>query len=218
MRVWLDHEIEDVTAYRLAEFERRASRKVLPPVPVDMLAEVLFDLRLLYDLIDEPPGVVVLGGLAVAEKIIIVNEKHLAEFMTEPGRDRFTIAHEMGHWDLFEQQRVVAPRCGFPDRGNGYDARLECRSAGGRDVKVVERVWWRPSDVDEESAVDRYASALLMPKHLLLPALGGVATGDWRNFYLIPERFGVTAIALAARLQRLKLLPAVKEEILLQCG
>ena len=227
---WKDADLEVETAARIAEYEQRLGHKVVPPVPLESIAETLFDLTLLYQVIEEQSGLQILGGLSVAEKTIVINEKHLPEFRAKPGRERFTLAHEIGHWDLYEQRR--SNRQGdFFGGESAKDTRMVCRSAGGLDVKVLKQAWVdddvhlvesylrrKRDDAVEGPAVDRYAAALLLPKRLLLPAYEPVEVHEWRDLGPLADQFGVTLSTLSKRLQKMGKLHVREDGRLFKCS
>jgi hypothetical protein len=214
VKFWRNAELEVHTACRLAEYERKTGRKVEPPVRVELLAEVLFDLRLTYEPLDVLPGFFVPAAFCPESKLVVVNERHRAVFTAKPGLERFSVGHEVGHWDLFEKDKDT--RTGFLFGRTDADSRVDYRTAGGVPVKFIKGIWsddgsyqvlshlQRTCDApDVASAVNRYASALLMPERLLLPELHGIDTSNWPSLYRIAELFGVTISALTRRLRRL---------------
>jgi Zn-dependent peptidase ImmA (M78 family) len=207
-------ELEAHTAGRLAEYERKTGRKVEPPVQVEKLAEVLFDLRFSYEPLDVPLDMFGPAALRPELKTIIVNEIHRAVFTEKPGVERFSVGHEVGHWDLFEKDKDT--RTGFLFGHTAADSRVDYRTPSGVPVKFIKGLWTndgkhevlsflqRTCDApDVASAVNRYASALLMPKYLLLPVVNGIDATRWSNLYRVAEQFGVTISALTTRLRRL---------------
>jgi hypothetical protein len=214
MKFWRNDAIEDITAGRLAEYERETGRKLEPPIRVELLAEVLFDLRFSYEPFDVLPGFFVPAAFCPESKTVVVNERHRAVFIEKPGVERFSVGHEVGHWDLFEKDKDT--RTGFLFGRTDADSRVNYRTAGGVPVKFIRGIWTNdgrhevlsflqrtcdPTDV--ASAVNRYASALLMPESLLLPELQGIDTSNWPSLYRVAELFGVTISALTKRLRRL---------------
>jgi hypothetical protein len=105
------------------------------PVPVESIAEDLLGLSIGED--EELP---VSGMLLPAERQIWVNAREAQE---SPGRRRFTVAHEVGHW--------------------------VCQALGGR----TEPVYCRAEDVGEgadrslEREANVFAAELLMPEPLV---------------------------------------------------
>jgi Zn-dependent peptidase ImmA (M78 family) len=214
LRFWSNDALDDHTAGRLAEYERKTGRKVEPPVPVELLAEEVFDLRLSYEPVEGVPGLSVFGCLNPAKRTVYVNTDYRALFTEKPGLERFTVAHEVGHWDLFEQHNDKETGSLF---GVPAPEVLNCRTRGGVPAKFIRRLW-RGSDAFDvlsflqsrkdsptvASAVDRYASAMLMPKSLLLLAFRAANVRDWPDLYAIRDRFQVSITALVIRLERLK--------------
>jgi len=154
-----------------------------PPIDVDDLAEERAGLDVqehsdLRSLVGSPGGP--LSGLLLpASDRIYVDA---VEAQRSPGRRRFTIAHELGHWYLHRA---------------GGDARF-CRSedVGGSaaELRAARRI---------EAEANRFAAALLMPESLVrrdAPACR----------YSVPalaRRFGVSVAAMQVRLEALQLLP-----------
>jgi len=213
MKYWRNVDIEARVSSRLAEFGCQTGRKAEPPIPVDLLAEKLFDFTVVYEEMPEPKGLQVLGGLVRRQKKIVVNERYARDPKQGWGRSRFTIAHEIGHWDLSEMTKSDK-QCEFD--GTATSSRMLCRSASGLIVEVTKRLWHderlqaelrraetMKDEPWEKRAVDRYASELLMPKHLVLNAVEGVDLTQWPNLYRLKDLFGVTISALRIRLSSL---------------
>jgi len=88
------------------------------PVPVEAIAEDLLGLSVGED--DELP---VSGLLLPAERQIWLNGREARE---NPGRRRFTLAHELGHWVCQCLEGRTAPvYCRSEDLGAGADRELE---------------------------------------------------------------------------------------------
>lgn len=81
------------------------------------------------------------GFLAVKEKVVVVNNAH------PPTRRRFTIAHEIGHYQLHRRKKADTPV--FIDRT------VFCRGAPSSADAVAERAL--------EREANHYAAELLMP-------------------------------------------------------
>jgi IrrE N-terminal-like domain len=108
-----------------------------------------------------------------------------------PGRRRFTIAHELGHWVL-DRRRGIRPAPTPP-------IKLMLTDAAGAN----ERLAWMLDYPDEELDANQFAAAILMPEHLLSHARA--ATTDPKE---LAERFGASTEALARRQTFLDLLAA----------
>ena len=103
-----------------------------------------------------------------------------------PGRRRFTIAHELGHWQL----HVRATDAVIYDRSDDISDVAEPTSAN----KALRR---------REAEANEFARELLMPE--LLMREQAAATGC--NLAALSERFGVSRPAMILRLKLLRLLP-----------
>ena len=210
---WRNSVIEDRAEQRLIEFQALTSWHPSPPVPIEQIAEHLFDLSILWDLIEAPRGLTILGGLRVEDKQIVMNEAHTERFRGNPGLERFTIAHEVGHWDLSEAGHRVALRNPLPGL-ESESFKLKCR--GGGDVLVTKALWNDEKArealalyeklVDqpaERRPVDRYAAALLMPKSLIQHTIDGMDLSTWPSLYALAHKFDVSITALRVRLEQL---------------
>jgi len=227
VKFWRNDELEALTAARLAEYAHKADCKVEPPVPVEKVAEVLFDIRFCYEPLDVPEGLFVPAALLPETRTIIVNERHRPVFTEKPGLERFSVGHELGHWDLFEKDKDT--RTGSLFGASDAEGMVHYRTAGGVPVKYVQGIWsnddryevlsflQRTYDAPSvASAVERYASALLMPRRLLASALRGIDATKWRNLYPVSRLFGVTISALRVRMQRLGLVHVTDEGSILR--
>jgi hypothetical protein len=162
-----------------------------PPIPVDDLAEELegldiqeaADLRLVPGAPVVPPGITLSGLLLPHELRIWVDAVEAAR---SPGRRRFTIAHELGHWRL---------HC----RGQRHArAAVYCRSEEiGGDLETL-----RMGSVREREA-NRFAAALLMPEALVRREAAALKL----NVLALARSFEVSSPAMKVRLQTLDLLP-----------
>ena len=150
-------------------------------------AEVLLDLlelSLLWDTLNEGNGERVLGALLARDRLVILNDRHLAELESNPGLRRFTIAHEVGHWLLHAE----AARSGTIPLD--HDGRTWCRSGASEPA---------------ERQAEMFAGRLLVPRDRLLAVLPAPAWAGWPPIYELAERFVVTATAMIVRLEELKL-------------
>jgi hypothetical protein len=147
-----------------------------PGFDVEALLDTL-GLSLLWDDLPED----VLGALKADEALVILNERRVADFEANPGWERFTACHEVGHW-LFHGDRART----------GTLPMLE----GGR-------TWCRDGSRDpEEIQADRFASYVLIPTDRLHPFLPAAPWSGWAPVYRLAERFRVTATAMIVRLER----------------
>ena len=154
------------------------------PVPIEDIADSCFGL-LVRDVADLtvapgapalPPGQSLSGLLLPSLGEIWVNEWEGQQW---PGRRRFTIGHELGHWIMH------APT----SQG------IFCRSGTVQpedDVAVVP-------PIEEEAQI--FSAALLMPTHLI-----DVLHGEQPDVNALCADFGVTRKAMARRLAELDLI------------
>lgn len=149
--------IEEEAALLLAEYAVKHGEIVAPPVPIDRLVE--FHLGLEFGFMDlrEELGVAdVHGALWVKAKRIGVDESlDPAVFPNMEGRYHFTLAHEVGHWRLHRKQFLDDPDQSKLFTGGAEKPDVVCRSG---DKHPLER------------QADYFASFLLIPRHMVLPA------------------------------------------------
>lgn len=213
MKFWRNEELEQLAETRLAEFEQVRGEATAPPVPIDVLAEQLFDLRFLWEEIEELPGETVWGGIRPRERQIVLNERHKDTFLEKPGLERSTKGHEIGHWDVFVDKATLDHPVLFDgEKGGTFALRsgakgaivVLLRSEAGQDL--LRQIRARADEPDEARVVNRYAAALSMPRDLIRREVSRVDRTLWPNLYRIAETFDVTISALVVRLKQLNLL------------
>jgi hypothetical protein len=151
------------------------------PVPVEDIADSVYGLlvRDVEDMSAAPgapplaPGQSLSGLLLGARGEIWVNAD---EARTWPTRRRFTIGHELGHWELHRDLQRA----------------LFCRS-----TTVKEDQPQAVPDIEEEAS--RFAAALLMPQWLMVRAYGEL--GD--DVDAMCKRFRTSGIATQRRIDTL---------------
>jgi hypothetical protein len=155
------------------------------PVPVDSIVDNVLGLRVrLADDMTSAPGyedlpLMHLSGLLLTDLgEIWVNAEEAERW---PGRRRFTIGHEVGHYLLHQDE---APR-------------IFCRS--GDIVDAEDEVPVPAPRSPTESEADAFAAALLMPEHLIHPHL----ERHGRDVEVIQEIFGCSLKATTYRLKAL---------------
>lgn len=216
MRFYRNEAVEWLAEARLAELERAMGTGVGPPVPIHLLAEQVLGLDFLWEVIDELPGEVVLGGLIPERRLIVLNDRHRELFRQKPGLERSTTGHEMGHWDLFVDQSLLgqprlpglAHRNGFVLRGSlaGPVQVLQALLRDPDGVELVRHLAARADDPAEARAVNRYAAAISMPRATMRALVAEARPTRWPELYRLAERFEVTISALRVRLDQLGLL------------
>lgn len=99
------------------------------------------------------------------------------------GRDRFSIAHELGHWALH--------------RGRSFKCRADDASQN------------LSSNIALEKEADRYASHLLMPSHLFNPVIQQFKWPSLTDITGVADLFQTSVLATTLRLVKLDSLPAM---------
>jgi hypothetical protein len=175
----------------LGDFEERYDAAGAPPVPVERLASSL--LGLFVDEADDIrtlPGAPAdqgrLSGMLDAEEMVIWIDR--GEARRSPGRRRFTIAHEIGHFLL----HVPVLHEVFYDRP--VDIREIDEGQGGSETSDLPK---------REREANVFARELLMPE----PLVSEQAHATGFNLPALAKRFEVSVPAMRLRLRLLKLLP-----------
>jgi hypothetical protein len=214
-----NQEIEDLAEKRLAELEQILGRSLAPPIPIEIIAEKILGLDFLWEEIEELPGEIIYGAIRPKERLIVLNEKSLSLFQKKPGLERATKGHEMGHFDLYmdietldHPYLLALHQISFVRRravtGEVIALQRLLTMSGGQ--ALIREIKSRADDPDEARAVNRYASAISMPKEMLREEALQVDRTQWRNLYYLAEKFEVTISALTVRLSQLNLLHVKK--------
>ena len=211
--------IEDITANRIREYEAKVGATVALPVPVEEIVEQVLGLDFDWDVIEEKPGEQILGGLDVVNRKILINEAHSDLFEEKPGLLRSTIGHEAGHWDLdVDRSKLGQPMLPGIEVAPCMAKRHACKAE--RLIEVLftkamtdERAYRAYKNLtagqdapEVRSAVDRYQSALLMPKWLIQEAAQRYDFLKWPCLYGLAKEAEVNITNLTVRLQRLGLI------------
>ena len=218
MRNWRPENIEKLTRKRLREYELISGNKIpWPRVPIELVIENQpFDLIIKWETIEERPGETILAALRPDAKQIVLNECYRELFTEKPGLERFSLGHELGHWDLFCSKRALGEdllpglelnyQPVFRNSGQGIvqvfiDLATSKHEAYEmlRDFNANPR---RDSPL-ERWAVDRYSASLLMPRDIVALEVQGLDLTQWPTLYQVAERFSVTATACRVRLEEL---------------
>ena len=100
------------------------------------------------------------------------------------GRERFSVAHELGHWNLH--------------RGKSFRCRVDDQSEN------------LASDVKLEKEADSYAAHLLMPRYLFDPAIrSGPRLPTFRHIGEVAQAFEVSVAAAIIRMAEVDSLPVI---------
>ncbi len=146
------------------------------PIDIEKIAEVL-NLSIQEKALEDEYS----GFLAVREKTIVVNSLH------SPVRRRFTIAHEIGHYQLHRRKKI------------------------NQAVFIDRTVYFRKGGVNEtdyqmELEANAFAAGLLMPEALLDEYLDRHSEIDLNNsahIKILAEEFEVSRPAMEYRLKNL---------------
>ena len=93
-----DHHHAMAAGRVLARHASRVGVHVNLPVPIELIIEQTYGLEILWEDVPEPPDNIILGALAPRDRRIVLNVRHQALFEQYMGPERFTLAHELGHW------------------------------------------------------------------------------------------------------------------------
>ena len=176
-----DSVIEDRAYNLLTKYSENYDWKISLPIPIEMIIEKQLGFSLDTFVAEEN----ILGAIDQINKIIYTNENAMSYFNNHPGAFEFTLAHEVGHWDL---------HCDFDkNQLNILDKNVSliCR-AGDRDFKEIQ--------------ANKYAAALLMPENIVKETLLHKDFYNWPTLYKIAESWNVSITALKNRLEKLQLL------------
>lgn len=102
---------------------------------------------------------------------------------TSRGRERFSVAHEIGHWLLH--------------RGRSFRCRVE---------DIVQNY---SSEIVLEKEADEFASYLLMPTNILRPIIKSLSKPTLQDLQRVANDFDVSLQAMSIRLAALDILPVI---------
>jgi Zn-dependent peptidase ImmA (M78 family) len=175
----------------LRKHATRTGRPITLPVPIESIVEQTYGLAVLYEEIAEPPGSKILGALSPGDKTIVLNAIHEDLLGSVIGPERFTYAHELGHWiydaEGADQMSLSLEAQTAPQRF--------CRDLQGSGLADVDRI--------RETNANKLAAHLLLPEALVRAEDIGAVLRDVRG---TARRWGVSQECLRIRLQDLDLL------------
>ena len=145
--------IETGTLVLIADYGRKYGLIVEPPIPVEQIIEahlgLTFDFADLPRLLNDPTA---LGGTWFKTREVKIDESLDPDvFPANLGRYRFTVAHEIGHWELHRHHYLSAD--GQAAMFAGVEKPVICRSGD-----------WSP----REWQANTFAGYLLMPTGMVL--------------------------------------------------
>ncbi|MBK7764388.1 MAG: ImmA/IrrE family metallo-endopeptidase [Bacteroidetes bacterium] len=125
------------------------------------------------------------SGVLVVEK----GEGYIGyNFNDPPVRRRFTIAHELGHYELHHVHSETSSL--FIDNQFRIEFRNQSSSTG---------------EQQKEIEANAFAAAILMPRHLLIKEIDNnhLDLSDDKNLHLLAKKFNVSISAMTYRLNNL---------------
>jgi len=147
-------EIEEEAALLLAQFGEQHVYITSPPIPVDEIVEEHLKLVIEYrDLRAEFPEGDVLGAIWFQNRVIAIDQSLVPEDNPAMrGRYRFTLAHEIGHWQLHRKLYAALKN-------------EQLLWSGGSDQP--DHVLRSDLSDPKEVQANRFAACLLMPRELV---------------------------------------------------
>jgi Zn-dependent peptidase ImmA (M78 family) len=149
------------------------------PIDLEKIANHL-NIQIVYDDLEDD-----VSGFLVAERqdkaVAVINTSH------HPNRQRFTIAHEIGHFKLHVQS------------ANEETIFVDKKYSFHRDTNSSLGIY------DQERDANAFASNLLMPEHMVAAAIAemNLYTLDDNHMPILAKKIGVSEQALGFRLQSL---------------
>lgn len=156
-----------------------------PAFDVERLADDL-GLGVVWEEVPDDGGGRILGQLIPEKRLIVLNERHLTALEEKDGRlRRYTIGHEIGHWELH----------------------ADAVRSGTLSLLRDGRTWCRDGSTDQvERQAEMFSAALLIPAELLRVALPTAPWRGWPPVYELATRFLVNPTPMVIRLERLGLM------------
>jgi hypothetical protein len=176
-------EIEELARGIVARTARAG--EVQLPVAIEWIVETVCDLAIEWRQLPLGEEGVVLAGLDVRRRVLALNELMRFDFERTPGLERFSMAHEVGHW-LLHINRAALEHPRLP----GFEPAFPFLCRGDR---ASQREW----------QAEQFAASLLMPRDLIAEAVAGMDLTRWPARYALRDRFGVSISALTRRLRDL---------------
>lgn len=173
--------IEDKAMQLLMFYSNNNSWDISFPIPVDLIIESELGYS---DCVEDLGNEKVLGAIDQVNKIIYTNENAQGKFDKYKGLYEYTLAHEVGHWNLHCEYQEVQLTI------NDVSVSLICRD-GDNNFKELQ--------------ANKYASALLMPEPIVRESLKNKDILNWPALYKIAEDWNVSISALKNRLEALNI-------------
>ena len=155
-----------------------------------MILEKTYDLRVESREIEESEGEIILGALIPRNRTVLLNSTHQELFDEVIGPERFTLAHELGHWiyDADSPDQMV-----LDFDSEVVDAYCYHRESPG----LTETLRIR------EMNANKLAAHILMPENLVRRAY---LSGQIHDLTETARNWGVSVTALRIRLETMGLI------------
>lgn len=183
----VEDEIEAAAAAALASYGRKYGEVLAPPVPVDEILECDLKLDFGFEDLKADFGDDALGALWAGERRVRVDASlDPTLFPEKEGRYRFTVGHEIGHWQLHRHLFVADA-----NQGSLFDEPSE--------PSVVCRTGSRKPPIEWQA--DAFSARLLMPAGMVTRAWSE-AKGGRAASSRPARRHGPTSLAAVGRMAR----------------
>lgn len=159
------------------------------PVPIELIAEITYELSIEWDDIDEPPDQKILGALSPSTRTIVMNTRHLPMFERWVGPERFTLAHELAHW-LYDAENP-----GQETLDLGSKNEIFCRRDDTTKLDDTTKI--------REQNANALAAHILLPDDLVLAHDLDAVLADFRG---TAYEWGISQQTLRIKLERLGVL------------
>lgn len=193
----------------LARYGKKVGAIVAPPVPVEGIADLLLELNLSWEDIADTDDAPVLAFIDAAQHTIRLNERRRAtHFDPYNGLYEYTLGHEVGHYDLHViKDSIEQAPLGLVQMEDTPQHAIQASAEGWRPTsQYLCRTKEAGQKPPREYQADLFASYLLMPEYLILPAARSVNLLNWPDLYELRKEFVVSITALTNRLNSLGLL------------
>ena len=174
----------------LARHVARSGSPISLPVPIELIVEDTYGITVLYDELSEPPDSRILGALFPKDQRIVINTTHQDLLERVIGPERFTLAHELGHW-VYDADDPNQPSLPLAEVATTeqycYDREATGLSEDGR---------------IREMNANKLAACLLLPEQLVRAADIEEVMRDFRG---TARAWGVSQECLRIRLETLGL-------------
>jgi Zn-dependent peptidase ImmA (M78 family) len=178
---------------RKAQLVLRSAGALTVPVDLDQVLKSLNVRVHPEDMDDETAGVLIVKG---EQRHILVNKGH------SENRRRFTIAHELGHLTLHDDEANGDPS----GQRMFIDRQIRVYQRVGEASSAVYQQEGSMTTVEQEREANVFAACLLMPAHHVTRAALERDLFDEISVASLARNFQVSEQAMSIRLQQLRLL------------